>query len=107
MQKQINTTNWEAEFNEKFVLPKVISADYTASSDYKREKFSDSINVFVKASEIKQFIKDLLASSQKDKEKEIEEVVNLARLAFGKNHQNWKEFKKSVNLSLKSNERSK
>jgi len=61
MSKQINTTNWEVEFRHLF-------EGANASS----KTIDSQVN----------FIKDLLASSQKDKEKEIESKINMLLLGI-------------------------
>lgn len=64
MSKQINTTNWEVEFNRKFGLV------YCSKAGAKL--FAELRETSRCLKEMKAFIKDLLASSQKDKEKAVE-----------------------------------
>lgn len=60
-----NILNWEVEFDKEFNVIKY-EQDGEFHEGFKASKVPNS-------KDIKQFIKDLLASSQKDKEKAVEE----------------------------------
>lgn len=58
--------DWEKRFDEKFTLPNVNEGGYTAGSDYNPNKPRESMNVFVKPDEIKDFIRKERADARKE-----------------------------------------
>lgn len=67
---------WEQEFDERFTLPNQQPADYTSGTDYNPNQPRKEMDIFLKPSDIKSFIRKVEDQTRQQTLEEVKQLAN-------------------------------